>query len=239
MAALLRALGRLAGRWPNRCAVCQADGEGRDARLCAACVRRHAAPYPRCRLCALRRPAGVEVCGACLRTPPPWCAAWAAADYGYPWDGLLTALKFHAALDLVPALAARLDAALPAEASADLDAVLSVPLAAARLRERGYNQAALLARAVAARRGLRCEPHALRRIVDTAHQLALPREARAANVRGAFAVEPRHAMALHGRRVALVDDVMTTGATLGEAARTLLAAGAAEVRVWVVARTPA
>jgi len=86
--------------------------------------------------------------------------------------------------------------------------------------------------------GVARAPQALRRTRDTGHQLALPREQRAANVRGAFAVAPRTAGVLRGRRVALVDDVMTTGATLAEAARVLLAAGAAEVQAWVVARTP-
>jgi ComF family protein len=234
MAGLLRAIGARVGRWPNRCAVCQADGQGAEGRLCTDCVGRYAAPRPRCGRCAL--PAGIDLCGTCLRDPPPWTAAHAACDYAYPWDGLLTALKFHAALDLVPALAARLAAALPDEPGVDL--VLPVPLAAARLRERGYNQAALLAQALAARRGLRCEPTWLLRIAETAHQTDLPRAQRVANLRGAFAVEPHHLAALRGRRVALVDDVMTTGATLGELARTVLAAGATEVQAWVVARTP-
>ena len=78
----------------------------------------------------------------------------------------------------------------------------------------------------------------LLRIRDTPHQLAFPPAQRAGNVRAAFAVEPRRLDALRGCRVTLVDDVMTTGATVAEAARTLLQAGAAEVGVWVIARTP-
>jgi ComF family protein len=117
--------------------------------------------------------------------------------------------------------------------------VLPVPLSAERLRERGYNQAWELARRVA--RSLACEADAtlLLRVRDTPHQLALPRERRAANVRGAFLVEPRRVRDLRGCDVAVVDDVMTTGATGAEIARTLKQAGAHSVRLWVVARTPA
>lgn len=162
----------------------------------------------------------------------------AACDYGYPWDGLLGAFKFRAGLDLAPALAGLLAARIaPAEPATDL--LLPVPLADARLRERGYNQAALLTAQLGKRLRLPHVTDALRRIADTPHQIALPRERRAANVCGAFALAPGGAALLSGRHVALVDDVMTTGATCAEATQALLRAGAASVRVWVVARTPA
>jgi ComF family protein len=225
-------------RWPNRCAVCRSGTRGAAGRLCEACVLRHAPRGLRCPRCALARSTGGAPCGACLRAPPPWDAAVALADYGYPWDGLLAALKFRAALDLVPALADRLAQRVTDAGSAAVDLVVPVPLSAGRLRERGYNQAALLAERLAARLRRPCAARLLARPRDTAQQLALPRAQREANVRDAFAVAPRAADVLHGRRVALVDDVLTTGATLGEATRALLGAGAAEVRVWVVARTP-
>ena len=116
--------------------------------------------------------------------------------------------------------------------------LLPVPLSAERLRERGYNQAWELARRLAT--SLRCEADArlLLRIKDTPHQLAFPPDRRAGNVRAAFAVEPRRLADIRGRHVTIVDDVMTTGATLGELARTVLQAGATEVDVWVIARTP-
>jgi ComF family protein len=119
------------------------------------------------------------------------------------------------------------------------DMLLPVPLAAARLRERGYNQAWEITRRLG--RTLRCpaEPHLLLRLRDTPHQLAFPLHRRAANVRGAFAVEPTRLAEVRGRHIALVDDVMTTGATAEEIARALKQAGAAAVAVWVVARTPA
>jgi ComF family protein len=116
--------------------------------------------------------------------------------------------------------------------------LLPVPLAPRRLAERGYNQAWELTRRVARTLRLRADASLLLRPVETAHQAELERVQRLANLRGAFMVDPRRRDALAGRRVALVDDVMTTGATAREAARTLLRAGAASVDIWVIARTP-
>jgi ComF family protein len=225
------------GHWPNRCAVCRAYTAGAHARVCTDCIDRFAAPRPRCSRCALQcAGGGSRDCGNCLRMPPSWSRAIAACDYGYPWDRLLTDFKFHAALDLLPALAGLLASRLPPEA-ADVDLLLPVPLSPARWRERGYNQAGLLAGQLAKRLHRPCSADALLRVSDTPHQIALPRERRAANVRGAFAIAP--GARLQGRRIALIDDVMTTGATLGELARVLLEGGAADVEVWVFARTPA
>jgi ComF family protein len=179
------------------------------------------------------------LCGECLRAPPPFEAACAAVDYQFPWDGLIAHWKFRQALDLAPLFAALLEQAVR-RADTPLPAlVIPVPLGRHRLRERGYNQAWELARRVGRR--LRCDADArlLLRSVDTPHQLSLPRDRRAANVRGSFALDARQAVRLRGRSVALVDDVMTTGATAAEAARLLLEAGAASVRLWVAARTPA
>jgi ComF family protein len=223
-------------RWPNHCAVCHAESAGVAARVCTDCTVRFAPLVPRCDCCALQVPVGVSICGVCLRAPPPWSSAVAACDYGYPWDTLLTALKFHAALDLLPALADLLGSRIQAQAQPP-DLLLPVPLSAERLRERGYNQAGLLAAQLARRMGVASGDKALLRPADTPQQLALPRGQRAANVRGAFAIAP--GTRLTGLRVALIDDVMTTGATLAELARLLLREGVAEVQVWVFARTPA
>ena len=222
-------------RPPSLCAVCH--GWGRQ-RVCAACVTRFAPTQPRCQRCALRVPPGVAICGACLFDPPPFERTLAAADYAHPWDGLITRFKFHGALDLAPALAQRLvDAMRRSEAPAPT-LMLPVPLSAARLRERGCNQAWELVKHL--RRQLRCRTDAalLLRVKDTPHQIARPLDERAANVRAAFAVEPRRVPELRGQTVTLVDDVMTTGATAAEISRVLLQAGAAQVHVWVVARTP-
>jgi len=215
--------------------VCR--GWGRQ-RVCAECIERYAAPVPRCRRCALPVVEGVDVCGACLIEPPPYSRALAAVDYDHPWDGLITRFKFHGALELAPALAQRLLAAHTRTAQPAPTLLLPVPLSAARLRERGYNQAWELTRRL--RRALRCEAdaHLLLRIKDTPHQIALPPAQRTGNVHRAFAVEPRRLAEVRGRSITVVDDVMTTGATFAEIARVLLQAGAAEVAVWAVARTP-
>ena len=207
-------------------------------RVCQACITRFAEPRPRCKCCALQVPQGTDSCGACLIEPPPFARTVAAVDYEHPWDGLITQFKFHSALDLIPALVARMLAASTQAAWAPPQLLLPIPLSDMRWRERGYNQAWELAKRLG--RTLDCAVDAtlLLRLRDTPHQLALPPEERAGNVRAAFAVEPRRSAEVRGRRITLVDDVMTTGATVAEAARTLLQAGASEVDVWVVARTP-
>jgi ComF family protein len=173
-----------------------------------------------------------------LTDPPPFSHTLAAVNYAHPWDGLVTQFKFHSALDLAPALAQRLLDAHRRSGRAAPALLLPIPLSRARLRERGYNQAWELARRLARALDCRSDSGLLLRVKDTPHQLALAPDKRAGNVRAAFAVEPRRRAELAGADVTLVDDVMTTGATVAEAAHVLLRAGAAAVDVWVVARTP-
>src|SRR2546425_4607606 len=220
---------------PSLCAVCRAWDR---RRVCGSCLARFAAPQPRCRRCAAVVPPGTMQCGECLTAPPPFAHAIAAVDYGYPWDRLVAQLKFRDALDLGGVFAALLRGAVERSDAPRAELVLPVPLSRERLRERGFNQAWELARRTA--RALRMEAHAsvLLRVKDTPHQLSLPRNRRAANVRGAFAVDARSARMLQGRSVAVVDDVMTTGTTFAEIARVLQRAGAREVHAWAVARTP-
>lgn len=187
--------------------------------------------------CAIAVPDGVAECGDCLRTPPPFVRTIAALDYRPPWSALIGRLKFHEALDLIPVFARRLAQACRA-AGAETSLVLPVPLDAERLRERGYNQAWELTCRVASEMRIAADAALLLRIRATPHQLSLPLAQRAANVRGAFALEPRRRAEVAGRDIAIVDDVMTTGATVAEIARVLLAAGAASVQVWALARTP-
>jgi len=224
----------IAVRMPSQCEVCRRWGR---ERLCADCLARFAAPRPRCARCALPLGGGTSVCGECLREPPPFEHTVCAADYGFPWDRLVAGFKFHGAVELAAPLA-RCIADAAAATAPQPALLLPVPLAPRRLAERGYNQAWELARRVARRRGLAAHADVLLRPVETAHQVDLPRAQRLANLRAAFVVEPRLRSELHGRRVALVDDVLTTGATAREAARALLQAGAAAVDVWVFARTP-
>ncbi|KAF1048514.1 MAG: Orotate phosphoribosyltransferase [Xylophilus sp.] len=158
-------------------------------------------------------------------------------DYAYPWAELIGRFKFHAEPGWAAALAALIRSAPGAqELLAPPSLVLPMPLAPSRLRERGYNQAFELARRLAP---AQADARLLLRTRDTASQLGLDRAARLRNVRGAFAVEPLRADAVAGQTVVLVDDVMTTGASLHAAAEALLRAGAASVSALVVARTPA
>lgn len=159
-----------------------------------------------------------------------------ALDYEAPWDSLLQALKYEAQIGLLPALAALLLAALARERAVSNEVLLmAVPLHERRLGERGYNQSALLARELGRALGLPVLD-GLRRLVDTPPQTRLNRSERMQNLRHAFALAP--GLALHGRHCVLVDDVMTTGATLATIAPLLLRHGAARVDAWVLARTP-
>jgi ComF family protein len=207
-------------------------------RLCAACRERFAAPALRCARCALPLASAHAACGACLRQPPPFDATVCAVDYAFPWSRLLGAFKFQGAVDLAPALAALLAEAVQGRSEPRPQLVLPVPLGSRRLAARGYNQAWELARRVARRLGLDARPDVLQRLLETPPQAELSRAQRLANLRAAFAVAPRHRARLAGLHVALVDDVMTTGATVSEAAAALRRAGAARVDAWVVARTP-
>lgn len=227
--AMTRALPPL--RVPGQCEVCRA---WRHARLCDICVQRFAAGRPRCRQCALPLAGGAERCGDCVRDPPPFEHTACVADYAFPWDGLVAAFKFRGRVELAGPLAALLARAAAPWPAPDL--VCPVPLSPARLSERGYNQAWELARRAAG--GTPARADLLLRPLDTAHQADLTRAERLRNLRSAFVAHPAHRAALAGRRVALVDDVFTTGATARAAALALRQAGAAAVDVWVVARTP-
>jgi ComF family protein len=220
---------------PTQCAVCR----GWSARrVCADCLQRHAQARPRCTGCAIAVPQGVPRCGQCITAPLPFSHAVAAVDYAFPWSGLVTAFKFNAALDLAPALSGMLADAVRASAAPPPQWVTPVPLGRDRLAERGMNQAWELARRVAKRLRLRSHAALLARRFETPQLADLPRAERAQAIRGAFALSPGASSALRGQDVALVDDVMTTGATAAEAARTLLDGGAATVQMWVLARTP-
>ncbi|WP_024891982.1 ComF family protein [Luteimonas huabeiensis] len=220
--------------WRARCPLCRepAAGDG----LCAPCAR--ALPWlgPACPRCAAPLAPGDgtgPACGACLRRPPPFGLALAAFRYGFPLDRLLPRFKFHRDLACGRLLAQWM---LPACAQAPRpDALVPLPLHPARLRERGYDQALELARPLARGLALPLRADLLRRVRATAPQSRLDAPARRRNVRGAFRAAGTGAMPRH---VALVDDVMTTGATLAEAARALRRAGADRVDAWVCARVP-
>jgi ComF family protein len=227
-------LQRLANASPSRCAIC---GAWPARALCEGCIARFAQPRPRCRRCALPVPPGVESCGHCLREAPPLDACHAAVSYAYPWSGLVARFKFQDEAGWAAGLAA-LIAAAPgvAEEIRGADLVLPMPLAPPRLRQRGFNQAQQLARQLAREK---TDAGLLLRLRETATQATLDLKGRRANVRGAFGVEPLRAAELRGRCVLLVDDVMTSGASLHAAAAALRHAGAARVSAAVLARTDA
>lgn len=220
---------------PCQCEVCRQWG---DARICAACTERFAQPVPRCQRCGLRLGAAAGVCGSCLLHPPVVSRTLCAVDYAFPWDALVVAFKFHAQPELASPLARCLADAVRASQALLPQALLPVPLAPPRLAQRGYNQAWELARRLGRELQLPAWHDVLSRPVDTAHQAELNRAARQRNLRAAFLVEPSQRTRLQGLHVALVDDVMTTGATMHEAAAELLRAGALRVDAWVLARTP-
>jgi len=217
---------------PPRCLVCrEAAPPGAD--LCRACSA--GLPWNRvaCPRCAMPLAAAGETCGDCLRRPPPLQEAHAAFVYGFPLDRLLPRFKFHRDL-----AAGRLLAGCMAERFAALprpDALLAVPLHRARLRRRGYDQALELAKPLSRALDLPLLAGTLVRGRGTAPQSELDAAARKRNLRGAFAVDARAALPGH---VVLVDDVMTTGATLHAAAKALRRAGVRRVDAWVCARVP-
>ncbi|OWQ87759.1 hypothetical protein CDN99_17775 [Roseateles aquatilis] len=226
--------------WPGQCTLCRRWCRGALCEDCEALFPPDAAP--RCALCALRLPPGAASgrlrCGHCAARPPPLSHCVAALDYAFPWDQLLLALKFGERLELASLLAGRLSLALAHAQAVPVDLIVPVPLSAERLRERGYNQAHELARRMhppaGQQRQSRLCAHTLLRVRHTDQQARLPLDERHGNLRGAFAV----VKPVQGLRVAIVDDVMTSGATLHEAALALRRAGAADVQAWVAARTP-
>jgi len=182
----------------------------------------------RCPQCALPTLNG-DVCGACLSHPPRYDRVSAAFVYAWPLAPLIQHYKYAGNLALAPLLAQALGERLTASA----DLIVPLPLSPQRLRERGFNQALEIARLLSQSTGVPLAAQACRRVRDSAPQAALPWAERARNIRAAFVCDAD----LAGLRVAVVDDVMTTGATLNELARNLRKAGAIEVQGWVVART--
>jgi ComF family protein len=172
-----------------------------------------------------------ETCGKCLRRPPAFDASLAAFEYRFPLDRLVQRFKFAGDLAAGRWLSQRL-AQRVGDAHADL--LVPVPLTRARLATRGFNQSLEIARVVGHARGIRVEPRALTRLRETAPQPGLGARARRDNLLGAFRCDAEAA----GLEIALVDDVMTTGATAEAIARALKEAGARQVSVWAVARTP-
>ncbi|MDO9598254.1 MAG: ComF family protein [Azoarcus sp.] len=211
---------------PQECYLCGAPSGAQP--VCAACqAELPLHPVSVCPVCALPTAEGT-VCGRCLSAAPAFEATRAAFEYAFPLNVLVQALKYRHRLSLAGFFASRLT--LPA----DVDLILPMPLHPRRLAGRGFNQAMEIARPLARARGLPLELLKVVRVRDTPAQAQLGREERVRNLRGAFACDRR----LDGMCVVVIDDVMTTGASLDELARCLKASGAARVENCVVARTP-
>lgn len=210
------------------CLLCL-DNAGMRA-LCGPCERLVPRAGTACPACARRLPAP-GLCGRCLRRPGPVDGLATAFDYRFPLDRLVHRFKFGGDLAVGEFLGAALADAVAVFPRPDL--VLPAPASNARLRERGFNPAAVLAKRVARELAVPWHPGLLRKVKHTPPQTGLPRAARRRNLRAAFRCE-----GVEGLRVAVVDDVTTTGATLEALAQTLRRAGASRVDGWVVARTP-
>ncbi len=210
------------------CVLCGARARGRL--LCPACAGDlPLLPAERCPRCALPSLDGL-LCGACLKKPPRFERCEAVYRYAFPLDALIQHCKYGGAQELADlfaeALARRLaDRPLP-------DLIVPMPLHPARLRERGFNQALEIARRLGNHLNIPCR-HACRRQRDTPPQAGLDLKERQRNLRGAFVCDED----MKGKRIALLDDVMTSGGSLNELAKAARRAGALEIDAWVVART--
>lgn len=223
--------------YPPTCILCGADGhQGRD--LCRGCLEELPLNQTSCSICALplTESAHDRICGRCLKKRPLFDRCYAAYHYASPADELIHGLKFHQRLNharlLGALLADYLTARLPPGERPD--GVIPVPLHPHRLRERGFNQAVELARPVARHLAIPLMYALCRRRRMTPVQTGLTALERRRNLRRAFSVGNVHGL----RHVALVDDVVTTGSTVNELARTLKRAGVERVDVWAVCRTP-
>lgn len=217
------------------CCVC---GQWQPHPVCEDCIVGFAQPRWRCAHCALPlTPRTPCPCATATQTPRPLDRCVAAVDYDYPWSNLVTRLKFSNDIGLARALALLMRHAPWAEPLLEAaDRIVPMPLSAQRLQERGYNQALELARHL-------CPPdkldlRSLQRLPSPFHQVGATQLQRQLQAAHSFWLRPEALPALRGQRVLLIDDVMTTGATLHAAARTLRQAGAASVSALVLARTP-
>ena len=234
-----RLINRLHHHIPSQCAVCKSWPS--NGMVCEPCVTRFAQPLRRCEGCALTLKAGISAeikrCGACIVKPPPLNECLTAVSYDYPWNHCIASYKFGNDPAWASTFALLLKSAPWVEPAVDhADVLIPVPLSATRLKHRGYNQALELCKHLNREK---TDARLLLRIKDTLTQSTLSRSERLHNVKAAFAVEPLRAQYLQGKRVVLVDDVMTSGATLFAAAVALRQAGAAHITAIVFARTEA
>ncbi len=226
--ALNKCINFMQSRLPQACFLCGARVVGKL--LCPGCEADLPNLQASCPQCALPTPGG-EICGACLTHPPAFDHTLAVYSYAFPLDALVQQCKYAGATSLTAFFAEKM--AHQANAESGIDTLLPMPLHPARLAHRGFNQAAEIARRLSPLVGIPWLPDACQRVRDTPSQAGLDLETRQRNLRGAFACN----IDLSGKRVALIDDVMTSGSSLNELARVVRKAGAVEIQAWVLART--
>jgi len=221
--------------WPTSCILCGGAGS-EQMDLCGDCAADLARNEPACTVCAQPLPGAiseVRVCGTCLRDPPPFASSFVPFRYAYPLDHLVQGLKFRNELACGRVLGQLFAGCLLARGTPLPEAIIPVPLALRRYRQRGYNQASELALPIRRVTGVAVRSDLAIRQRETAEQAGLDRKARRRNLTGAFAaVAPLHAL-----HVAILDDVVTTGSTVRELADVLRRAGAEQIEIWAIART--
>ncbi|MDD4885553.1 MAG: ComF family protein [Thiomonas sp.] len=222
---------RWSALWPGRCAHCDARS---SQPLCGACLQQDLPLRPRCQRCGVAVAQDGQICGHCLLHPPQWAGALALGDYHFPNDQFILRMKFGAEPALGRWFGDLLGSRWTAARLPQPDVILPVPLSRERLRERGFNPAWEMARRIATNLDRPADPHSLLRVRHGIAQSQLPLDARRRNIRGAYVCQTRW----DGKSLLLVDDVMTSGATLAESARVLLQQGATAVWVAVALRTP-
>lgn len=218
---------------PQRCLLCDA-GSGNKP-ICNDCL--HDLPAltkERCPVCALPT-FNAEICGHCLQHPPAFDATIAAFSFVFPMDALLRALKYRGELSVAEIAANGIISSLTSQHLPDL--LIPMPLHPQRLQERGFNQAMEISRRIARHTQCLLSTNNIIRLRHGEPQASLPLHKRAKNVKGVFAVNDAVGTDLRGKHIAVIDDIMTSGASLNELAKTLKKAGAARVECWVAART--
>lgn len=224
--------------FPPRCMGC-GDDAVQGGGLCGPCFAEihilAGACCDRCGQPQIGRADDVLICETCRRYPPPWGRGAATLDYSGTGRRLVLALKHGDRLDLAPQLAAWM-ARNGAELLAEADVIAPIPLHWRRLLRRRYNQSAELVRHLPTHPEVHKVYDLLIRPQPTRSQDGLSRAERRENLRGRIAVDPRNAARINGRRLLLVDDVLTTGATLAAATEAAFSAGVASVNVLVLAR---
>lgn len=216
--------------FPQACMLCSASEGGAHA-LCTACLKdlpwHTTERCPQCGLASLDN----QICGHCLKSPPAFDATQALFRYEYPLDAMLQRYKYSHLLTMAKTFGELLANSISLTTHPDI--IIPMPLHSQRLQERGFNQAVEVARVIAKQLHIKLDHQSCARIKLAPPQVSLPLKQRVKNMHGAFTCHQK----LDGLRIALLDDVMTTGASLNALASTVKSAGASHVECWVIART--